>query len=1037
MRGWALACVVAAAAWAPAGVRAVEPVFAGDRHLRFEAEDRAYAVEAAADPIAWPASFTLEAWVRLTAPSPYGLIAGRPMADRGQDPFYHVALAFEGPDGLRPALITSTGAAGSYRVAMAANPMAIGDWVHVAGVRDAGGQLRLYVDGVLAGSAQSAGPVSPTPGMRFSLGGGMGPDGLAPICCFGNFALRDVKLWQRALTPAEIDASAGNTLPTTGLLRHWPLSEGRGARLASAVSAAAPLESRRTRWLEPAFLVPRFRRSTAPVALPTQGLFALWPIRIAGQTHFMATGIATPTFPETRTAISMLSPSGGVLVDSTAARLTAPASSVHVVDAVSADFDGDGRDDLVLADSGTDTPPFPGGVARLFMQQADGRLHEETAARLPTAVRFYVSADARDFDGDGDIDLLMCAMGNSTNGLSSALWLNNGSGVFAEAGAGTFPPEFSANGRVCQQAQVVDADGDGDPDVIASLRGGPIESIPAENRDRVLINDGSGRFTMMPVDALPPRVLTPQMDMMAYATGDFDGDGLDDVVASGSLPGYEDRVGLQMFRSLGNGRFEDRSPFLFNDWPDNAYIFKLDALDFDGDGRMDLLARANLGYRGGPDEEPRVVLMLNRGEQWVPMSARLGMDLSIVGPSAQALDADGDGDIDLAFATALEAGYLVNEGTLPASLPRPPLTLASGQARTVRLMPGEAHERISLDVPPTATEVRFEVASARNVDLHVARRPFDAGPELPAAPPRVEAVASATTASGNEVLVLSGPALLPGRWFLTPTNADGSVADVVVRATITQSGAVPALAAGHFYNPSRSGHGVSYEYVAGQRVLIWYTYHDDGSPIWYYAQAAAPSPNRGTWSAPLLRFHWHGSGTTSRPVGTVQVTELGKAPGGADQIVFSWNLNGEGGSETMQRLGGSGCPAGHEGNNGMWYAPSLPGYGYTVTLFPNYEFMPVYLYDAKGNPRWVSAEKSGFTPGESALPMFQITGFCPWCVRPASLAYRPAGTLTRRSSGGVFTGLGLDASFGAPVAGSWVQDRPVSLLTASSPCVVP
>ena len=272
---------------------------------------------------------------------------------------------------------------------------------------------------------------------------------------------------------------------------------------------------------------------------------------------------------------------------------------------------------------------------------------------------------------------------------------------------------------------------------------------------------------------------------------------------------------------------------------------------------------------------------------------------------------------------------------------------------------------------------------------------------------------------------------------IMPTNADGSVADVVVKATITQSSAVPALAAGHFYNPARSGHGVSYEYVAGQRVLIWYTYLDDGSPVWYYAQGPAPSPNRGTWSAPLLRFHWHGSGTTSRPVGTVQVTELGKANDGSDQIVFSWNLNGEGGSETMQRLGGSGCPAGFEGNNGMWFAPSLPGYGYTVTLFPNYEFMPVYLYDAKGNPRWVSAEKAGFVAGESALPMYQITGFCPWCVRPGSLAYRAAGTLTRRTSGGAFTGLGLDTTFVAPVTGTWVQDRPVSLLTASSPCVVP
>jgi hypothetical protein len=589
---------------------------------------------------------------------------------------------------------------------------------------------------------------------------------------------------------------------------------------------------------------------------------------------------------------------------------------------------------------------------------------------------------------------------------------------------------------VCQQAQVVDADDDGDPDLIVSTRGGPVEFIPAENRDRVLINDGRGRFAMMPVDAMPPRVLTPKMDMMAYTTGDFDGDGLDDVMASGSLPSYDDRPGLQFFRSLGNGRFEDRSTHLFNEWPDNSYIFKLDSLDFDGDGRLDLMARSIIGYRYGPDEDPRIELLLNRGDQWVPMAVRLGIDLSIVANAAFPLDADGDGDIDLAYATCAEAGYMINERSLQAILPRPALALGSGEARTLRLMPGESQERAFFDVPPTAREVRFETTSAQNVDLYLSHRPFSATPGILSARQRSESLTSATTPSGNEVLVVSGASLSPGRWYVTPVNPGSTLADLTVKATIADSIAVPAMSAGHFYNPTRGGHGVSYEYVSGQRVLIWYTYLDDGTPIWYYAQGASPSPNRGAWSATLLRFHWHGSGTTSRPVGSVRVTELGRE-NGSDRIVFSWNLNGEAGSETMERLGGTGCPAGFEGNNGMWFAPSLSGYGYTVTYFPNYEFMPVYLYDAKGNPRWVSGEKAGFSAADTPIPLFQIEGFCPWCVRSTTLAFQPAGTMTRRFSGGRISGLALNAALVSPVAGAWVQDRPVSLLTDPSPCVVP
>ncbi len=161
---------------------AIDSQFQGDRHLRFEAADSSFAVEPASGRIAWPETFTLEAWVRLTTASPYAVIAGRTMADRGQDPYYHVALAFEGADGRTPALIASTGTPGTYRVANAGSAIALGRWVHVAGVRDISGTLRLYVDGVLSGTAQSAGPVAANPGIPFAIGAGARADGLEFAC---------------------------------------------------------------------------------------------------------------------------------------------------------------------------------------------------------------------------------------------------------------------------------------------------------------------------------------------------------------------------------------------------------------------------------------------------------------------------------------------------------------------------------------------------------------------------------------------------------------------------------------------------------------------------------------------------------------------------------------------------------------------------------------------------------------------------------------------------------------------------------------
>lgn len=1026
--GWLSTLFLAATAPAFAGT----PPFAPERVLRFDATGPDIATETPTDAIAWPAEFTLEAWVYPTAASPYGVIAGRAAADRGSDPYFHVALAFEGADGLRPAIVQSTGQPGTYRNVQATTPLAPGQWVHLAATRDAGGTLALYVDGDQVASGASPGPVAPTPGVPFAVGNSAAAGG-GTQCCGSHVAMRNVKLWSRALTAAELQASAAANAYAAvpaGLVRFWRLDDDVGAVFASALPGGSPLlagdGAHAPAWFPTAFLDPVFEARTATTTARAATNNYLWPIRLGAQTHYVGATMAyPPTVPATESSITLYSPEDGVLVDRSAERLVGDIRVVHPRDVAVADFTGDGREDMFIADHGTDTAPFPGAPSRLLVQQPDGRLADETSARVPIGDRFTHNVASADVDGDGDVDLLLCALGTQP-GKRTALLLNDGTGFFSDA-TSRLPPEVGAGTLNCMSGRFADFDGDDDEDFAfgiwidgdgndaAALRG---------DREILLINDGTGRFTRGPADALPPRAFGRLAETMQMTPGDIDGDGDVDLLVVVTPPGYDGWSVLQLFMNDGTGRFTEDGGAFPQTLAKGQWHFFHHLLDFDGDGRLDV-------YTDSQGMAPE--LFLNRGTEWLPVGAASGLSGLVAGKASWPIDFDGDGRLDVAVAGQGVGGVVRARRAFPTNPARAGFALADGVDRRVRLDPGESHERLYFDVPERARAVRFEGTGDPSVDLYLSRVPFSTQPDIAAAPARDAAVASAFD---GEAIALGSTVVAPGRWYVTPVNTGQASVDVAVRATLVDAAAGPPVAAGHFYDPQRSGHGISYEYVAGQRVLIWYAYLEDGTPVWYYAQDASASPETGQWTSPLYRFHWNGNGSRPRTVGSVTVTEAGRGTSDVDRVVFSWNLDGRSGSGLMERLGGTGCPAGFAGNNGMWFAPSLSGYGYTVTYFPDYEFVLLYLYDRFDNPRWLGAEAAPFSSTPKELPMYQASGFCPHCAWRAP-ERTGVGVLTREFANGSLSRLAIDAELLAPVEGSWIQDRPVTLLTDPSPCLVP
>lgn len=342
--------------------------------------------------------------------------------------------------------------------------------------------------------------------------------------------------------------------------------------------------------------------------------------------------------------------------------------------------------------------------------------------------------------------------------------------------------------------------------------------------------------------------------------------------------------------------------------------------------------------------------------------------------------------------------------------------LIPGISHSLSIAGNQSLRRLALDVPRGTTQLRAVSSGNGNVDLFLIRQGTAAsGFEIPPSPELATATLTSRGGDSSETLTLSGSDLTPGRWYVAVQNQGSARADITLTTTLEQTSG-PPFWQGPWFNPDRSGHGVIVHRAGNGLFLVWYTFLEDGTPTWY-STSGPIDPNARSYSFPLGRFVWDGSRSVPTQVGWVNLAFIT-----AEELFFAWHVNGSSGIERMVPLQATkdcprvnGAPLDYTGA----FVPVVdPGWGATPWTAANAEFMPFFVFDSRGQPRWVLDIQSPF--GTEQFNLQQATGFCPTCNFRA-VTGRPAGTLRRSYSSIDQMLVDLEVELQSPVEGSWVR----------------